>query len=282
MEIFRAQNAGHLVVVSSVAADRGLQGAQTTYAATKAALSHLAEGIRVDVADTPIRRHDARARLHPHRPQRGHDDAVRGRRRDRHRAMVDAIERARAFAYVPTWPWAVLGPAAAGDADADSASRHVTTVDRVAELKERLRTDLTTAMKARDQVRVSTIRMALSAINTEEVAGEQHRELSDDEVTTVLGRESKKRRESAEAFDGAGRTELAERERAEQLVLADYLPTQLSDDDLTAIVAAAIAETGAEGPKQMGAVMKVVQPKVAGQADGRRVSGEVKRQLSGS
>jgi uncharacterized protein len=152
----------------------------------------------------------------------------------------------------------------------------------VSELKERLRTDLTTAMKARDQVRVSTIRMALSAINTEEVAGEQHRELTDDEVTTVLGRESKKRRESAEAFDGAGRTELAERERAEQLVLADYLPVQLSDDDLTATVAAAIAETGAEGPKQMGAVMKVVQPKVAGQADGRRVSGEVKRQLGGS
>jgi len=150
------------------------------------------------------------------------------------------------------------------------------------QLKERLRTDLTTAMKARDQVRVSTIRMALSAINTEEVAGDAHRELTDDEVITVLGRESKKRRESAEAFDGAGRTELAERERAEQVVLADYLPTQLSDEELTSIVAAAIAETGAKGPKQMGAVMKVVQPKVAGQADGRRVSGEVKRQLSRS
>ncbi|GLZ43820.1 hypothetical protein Acsp06_00050 [Actinomycetospora sp. NBRC 106375] len=150
----------------------------------------------------------------------------------------------------------------------------------MAELKERLRSDLTTAMKARDEVRVSTIRMALSAINTEEVAGDAHRELTDDEVVTVLGRESKKRRESAEAFDGAGRTELAERERAEQAVLTDYLPAQLSDEELTSLVAAAIAETGADGPKQMGAVMKVVQPQVAGRADGRRVSGEVKRQLS--
>ncbi|MEJ2887648.1 GatB/YqeY domain-containing protein [Actinomycetospora aeridis] len=150
----------------------------------------------------------------------------------------------------------------------------------MSELKERLRSDLTTAMKARDEVRVSTIRMTLSAINTEEVAGESHRELTDDEVVTVIGRESKKRRESAEAFDGAGRSELADRERAEQAVLTDYLPAQLSDAELTELVAAAIAETGAEGPKQMGQVMKVVQPRIAGRADGRRVSGEVKRQLS--
>jgi uncharacterized protein len=152
----------------------------------------------------------------------------------------------------------------------------------VSDLKERLRTDLTTAMKARDQVRVATIRMALSAINTEEVAGDAHRELTDDEVITVLGREQKKRRESAEAFDGAGRTELAERERAEQAVLSDYLPTQISDEDLATIVSAVISETGAAGPKQMGVVMKAVQPQVAGRADGRRVSAEVKRQLSGS
>lgn len=152
----------------------------------------------------------------------------------------------------------------------------------MAQLKEKLRSDLTTAMKARDEVRVATLRMALSAINTEEVAGESHRELTDDEVVTVLGREQKKRRESAEAFDGAGRTELAERERAEQAVLTDYLPAQLSDEELTSLVAAAIAETGAAGPKQMGQVMKIVQPQVAGRADGRRVSGEVKRQLSGS
>lgn len=150
----------------------------------------------------------------------------------------------------------------------------------MSDLKERLRSDLTTAMKARDEVRVSTLRMALSAINTEEVAGDSHRELSDDEVVTVLGRESKKRRESAEAFDGAGRTELADRERAEQAVLTDYLPAQLSDEELATLVAAAITETGAEGPKQMGQVMKAVSPRVAGRADGRRVSGEVKRQLS--
>ena len=152
----------------------------------------------------------------------------------------------------------------------------------MSDLKERLRTDLTTAMKARDQVRVATIRMALSAINTEEVAGDAHRELTDDEVVTVLGREQKKRRESAEAFVGAGRTELAERERAEQAVLADYLPTQISDEDLATIVSAVISETGAAGPEQMGVVMKAVQPQVAGRADGRRVSAEVKRQLSGS
>lgn len=152
----------------------------------------------------------------------------------------------------------------------------------MSDLKERLRSDLTTAMKARDQVRVATIRMALSAINTEEVAGESHRELTDDEVVTVLGREAKKRRESAEAFDGAGRAELAERERAEQAVLTDYLPRQLSDEELTSIVSAVISEAGAAGPKQMGPVMKAVQPQVAGRADGRRVSAEVKRQLGGS
>jgi hypothetical protein len=149
----------------------------------------------------------------------------------------------------------------------------------VPELKERLRRDLTTAMKAREQVTVSTLRMALSAISTEEVAGDEHKDLTDDEVVTVLGRETKKRRESAEAFDGAGRTELADRERAEQAVLETYLPAQLSDDELTGLVAAAITETGAEGPKQMGQVMKTVQPRVAGRADGRRVSAEVKRQL---
>jgi uncharacterized protein YqeY len=146
-------------------------------------------------------------------------------------------------------------------------------------LKERLRSDLTAAMKARDEVRVATLRMALTAVSTAETAGDAHRDLSDDDVMGVLTRETKKRRESAEAFDGAGRTELAERERAEQAVLAEYLPAQLSDEELTGMVAAAIAETGASSPKQMGQVMKVVQPRVAGRADGRRVSGEVKRQL---
>jgi uncharacterized protein len=149
-------------------------------------------------------------------------------------------------------------------------------------LKDRLRSDLTTAMKARDQVRVATLRMALTAVANAETSGDAHHDLTDDDVLGVLTRETKKRRESAEAFDGAGRTELAERERAEEQVLAEYLPQPLTDDELTALVSAAITETGAEGPRQMGQVMKVVQPQVGSRADGKRVSTEVKRQLSGS
>jgi uncharacterized protein YqeY len=149
-------------------------------------------------------------------------------------------------------------------------------------LKERLRSDLTAAMKARDQVRVATLRMALTAVTTAETSGEAHHDLTDDDVLGVLTRETKKRRESAEAFDGAGRSELAERERAEEQVLAEYLPQPLTDEELAALVSAAIAETGAEGPRQMGQVMKVVQPQVGSRADGKRVSTEVKRQLGGS
>jgi uncharacterized protein YqeY len=149
-------------------------------------------------------------------------------------------------------------------------------------LKERLRSDLTAAMKARDEVRVATLRMALTAVSTAETAGDAHRDLSDDDVMGVLTRETKKRRESAEAFDGAGRTELAARERAEEEVLAEYLPQPLTDSELAALVSDAIAETGAEGPRQMGQVMKVVQPQVGSRADGKRVSTEVKRQLSGA
>jgi hypothetical protein len=148
-------------------------------------------------------------------------------------------------------------------------------------LKEKLRADLSVAMKARDEVRTRTLRMALTALTNEEVSGKQARELSDDEVVKVLQREAKKRREAAEAFTDAGRTEQAEAERAEGVVLDEYLPTQLDDAELATLVADAIAETGADGPRAMGQVMKVVTPKVAGRADGRRVSGEVKRQLAG-
>jgi uncharacterized protein YqeY len=148
-------------------------------------------------------------------------------------------------------------------------------------LKEKLQADLSAAMKARDEVRTRTLRMALTAVTTEEVAGERARELSDDEIVKVLQREAKKRREAAEAFADAGRTEQAEAERAEGVVLDDYLPAQLSDAELTDLVAATIAEIGAEGPRAMGQVMKAVTPKVAGRADGKRVSGEVKRQLAG-
>jgi uncharacterized protein len=146
-------------------------------------------------------------------------------------------------------------------------------------LKQRLQSDLTAAMKARDALRTATIRMALTAITNEEVAGKQARVLSDDEVLTVLTREAKKRREAAEAFDGAGRGELAARERAEGEVLNDYLPAQLGDDELAELVRAAIAETGADNPKAMGQVMKALQPQVVGRAEGGRVAAEVRRQL---
>ena len=151
----------------------------------------------------------------------------------------------------------------------------------MSELKDRLRSDLTTAIRGRDELSTATLRMALAAITTEEVAGSDARELSDDEVLTVLARESKKRREAAEAFGSAGREELADRERAEGTVLERYLPTQLDEAAVSELVAAAIAETGASGMPQMGAVMRVAQQKAAGRADGKRLSTEVRRQLSG-
>jgi uncharacterized protein len=150
----------------------------------------------------------------------------------------------------------------------------------VNELKERLRADLNTAMRARDQVRLRTLRMALTSITNEEVSGDKARELSDDEVIKVLTREARKRREAAEAFELAGRAEQAAAERAEGDVLASYLPVQLSDDELTAIVSAAIAETGATGMPGMGKVMRTVTPQVAARADGARVAAEVRRQLT--
>ena len=148
------------------------------------------------------------------------------------------------------------------------------------ELKARLQSDLNRAMKSRDQLRTATLRMTLAAITTEEVAGAQARELSDDEVQRVITRETRKRREAAEAFDQAGRAELADRERAEGALLQDYLPKQLDDAELAELVRGAVIEAGATEPRQLGAVMKLVQPRVAGRADGRRVSNEVRRQLS--
>ncbi|ACZ00436.1 YqeY family protein [Thermomonospora curvata DSM 43183] len=147
-------------------------------------------------------------------------------------------------------------------------------------LKAKLEADLSAAMKARDELRTRTLRMALTAVRNEEVAGKQARELSDDEIIKVLTREVKKRREAAEAFAGAGRAEQARAERAESEVLAGYLPAQLSDEELTALVAEVIAQTGASGPKAMGQVMKAIGPKVAGRAEGSRVAAEVKRQLT--
>ena len=150
----------------------------------------------------------------------------------------------------------------------------------MAELKERLRADLNAAMRARDQVRMRTLRMALTSITNEEVAGDSARDLTDDEVLEVLTREAKKRREAAKFFSDAGRSDQAAAERAEGDVLAGYLPAQLSDDELAVLVDAAIAETGASGMAGMGQVMKTVTPRVAGRADGARVAAEVRRRLS--
>lgn len=147
------------------------------------------------------------------------------------------------------------------------------------ELKERLRSDLTDAMRARDQVRLRTIRMVLTSITNEEVAGKAVRDLSDEEILKVVAREAKKRREAAEAFEAAGRAEQAAAERAEGDVLAGYLPAPLGQQELNGLVAAVIAETGATGMPAMGMVMKALTPRVAGRADGGRVAAEVRRQL---
>ncbi|GGD12862.1 GatB/YqeY domain-containing protein [Nocardioides daphniae] len=151
----------------------------------------------------------------------------------------------------------------------------------MSELKDRLRSDLTAAIKARDEVRSSTLRMVLTAITNAEVAGKQAKELSDDDVLTVLTSEAKKRREAHAAFAEAGRDEMAAKEKAEAEVIADYLPTPLTAEEVSAIVAAAIEQTGAaaDGMKAMGKVMGVVTPQVKGRADGGAVAAEVRRQL---
>jgi uncharacterized protein YqeY len=148
-------------------------------------------------------------------------------------------------------------------------------------LKDTLHDDMIAALKSKDELRLGTLRMALSAITNEEVAGKVARELSDDEVVKVLAREAKKRREAAEAFDGAGRAELADRERAEGLVLDEYLPEQLGDEEIATIVRDAIAASfGAQGAQAMGQIMKAVTPQIAGRAEGGRIAAEVRRQLA--
>ena len=151
----------------------------------------------------------------------------------------------------------------------------------MAALKDRLRTDLTASIKARDALRSSTLRMVLSAITNAEVAGKESRELSDDDVVGVLSTEAKKRREAATAFADAGRTELADKETAEAAVIADYLPEQLDAAAISELVTAAVQQTGAadEGMRAMGKVMGVLQPQVRGRADGGAVAAEVRRQL---
>ena len=147
-------------------------------------------------------------------------------------------------------------------------------------LKATVQSDLTDAIRQRDAVRSGTLRLALTSITNEEVSGTEARELSDAEVLKVLAKEAKKRKEAATAYAGAGRPELAAKEEAELAVLEAYLPAQLSDDELTSIVAAAIEQTGATGMPQLGQVMKVAQGVVAGRADGGRVAAAVKAALA--
>lgn len=151
----------------------------------------------------------------------------------------------------------------------------------MATLKQTLRDDLLTSMRAKDELRTATIRMVLTAVTNEEVSGDTARELTDDELLVVLRREAKKRREAATAFADGGRPERAQRERDELGVVEAYLPQQLDDDALAVLVRTAITEAGVNGPKAMGPVMKALQPAVAGRADGGRVSAEVRRQLAG-
>jgi uncharacterized protein YqeY len=146
-------------------------------------------------------------------------------------------------------------------------------------LKEKLQSDLTDAIRTRAEVKSGTIRMLLAAITTEEVSGKAARVLKDDEIITVLSREAKKRREAVEAYVAAKRDDLADKERAEGEVIAQYLPAQLSEDEIKKMINEAITETGAAGPAGMGLVMKVLSPKIAGKADGGVVSGLVKAAL---
>ncbi len=148
-------------------------------------------------------------------------------------------------------------------------------------LKDRLRSDLTAAIKGREEVRASTLRMVLTAVTNAEVAGKEARELSDDDIVGVLSSEAKKRREAATAFEEGGRPAMAEKEKAEAAVIADYLPEQLGTDEIERIVSAAVEQVGAagEGMRAMGKVMGVVQPQVKGRADGAAVAAEVRRQL---
>ena len=147
-------------------------------------------------------------------------------------------------------------------------------------LKEKLQSDLTDAIRARDEVKSGTVRMLLAAITTEEVAGKAAKVLNDAEIITVLSREAKKRREAVEAYTQAKRDDLANKEKAEAAVIALYLPEQLSEDQIKQLITEAIAKTNAAGPAGMGLVMKELQPKIAGKADGGLVSTLVKAALA--
>jgi uncharacterized protein len=145
-------------------------------------------------------------------------------------------------------------------------------------LSQRLQADLTTAIRERDELRRDTLRMAIAAAYNQEKAAS--RGLSDDEVTKVLAREVKTRRESVEAYAAAGRTEAAAREQAEIEILEGYLPGQLDEDEVATLAREAIDEVGASSPREMGRVMAALMPRLAGRADGRLASGIVARELA--
>jgi uncharacterized protein YqeY len=147
-------------------------------------------------------------------------------------------------------------------------------------IKETLQADLTEAIRSRNEIVSGTIRMVLTAITNEEVSGKEARTLTDAEITTVLSREAKKRREAAEAFADAGRLDKAALEKSEGEVIAKYLPEQMSEDEIKKLIDTAIAQTGASGPADMGKVMGVIKSQVAGKADGGTVSGLVKAALN--
>ncbi len=149
----------------------------------------------------------------------------------------------------------------------------------MAALKDQLRSDLTAALKARDSLKASVIRMALTAITNAEVAGKEARELTDEDVIGVLSTEAKKRKESAEAFDAGNRPELAQKERDEAVILAQYLPEPLSEEEISRIIADAISQTGATAMSDMGKVMGIVTPQTKGRADGAAIAAEVRKQL---
>ena len=145
-------------------------------------------------------------------------------------------------------------------------------------LKREIQSQMHQAMKAGDKVRLGALRLLTAAIKNREI--EVRHELDDDEVREIAGREVKKRTESIEVFDAAGRTELADRERVERDVVSVYAPAQLSDEKVDSLIDEALAATGATSPKEMGKVMALVMPKVQGRADGKRVSAVVREKLN--
>ncbi|WP_029289166.1 GatB/YqeY domain-containing protein [Cellulomonas sp. HZM] len=150
----------------------------------------------------------------------------------------------------------------------------------MSETLEKLTADLTTAMKARDSVRTGTIRQAIGAIRAEEKSGPVARELSEDDVLKVLSREVKKRRDSAQIYADAGADERAANETAEADLIEGYLPARLSDEELSALVGAVIADTGASSMKDMGAVMKEATARAGASADGKKLSALVRAALA--